>query len=71
YRSSSFTTPFGGFKQSGIGREGGIESVKEFMEAKSVWMSSDLKMPAIFSGALSFVVGHISTLKTLNLRETT
>lgn len=50
YRSSSFTTPFGGFKQSGIGREGGIESVKEFMEAKSVWMSSDLKMPAIFAG---------------------
>jgi aldehyde dehydrogenase (NAD+) len=50
YRSSSFTTPFGGFKHSGIGREGGIESVKEFMEAKSVWMSSDLKMPAIFAG---------------------
>ncbi|NPT37413.1 aldehyde dehydrogenase [Paraburkholderia xenovorans] len=50
YRSSSFTTPFGGFKQSGIGREGGIESVKEFMEAKSVWMSSDLKMPALFAG---------------------
>jgi aldehyde dehydrogenase (NAD+) len=50
YRSSSYTTPFGGVKHSGIGREGGIESVKEFLEAKSVWISSDLKMPTIFSG---------------------
>jgi aldehyde dehydrogenase (NAD+) len=49
YRSSSFTTPFGGFKQSGIGREGGVEAVKEFMEAKSVWISSDLNMPALFA----------------------
>ncbi|OWT77169.1 MULTISPECIES: aldehyde dehydrogenase [unclassified Achromobacter] len=50
YRSSSYTTPFGGVKHSGIGREGGIESVKEFMEAKSVWISTDLKMPSIFAG---------------------
>jgi len=50
YRSSSYATPFGGVKQSGIGREGGVESVKEFMEAKSVWISSDLKMPSLFSG---------------------
>ena len=44
YRSSSYTTPFGGFKHSGIGREGGIEAVREYMEAKSVWISSDLPM---------------------------
>ncbi|ANN67062.1 aldehyde dehydrogenase [Bordetella bronchialis] len=50
YRSSSYTTPFGGVKHSGIGREGGIESVKEFMEAKSVWISTDLKMPKLFAG---------------------
>jgi aldehyde dehydrogenase (NAD+) len=50
YRSSSYTTPFGGVKQSGIGREGGIDSVKEFMEAKSVWISTDLKMPSLFAG---------------------
>ncbi|WP_459618531.1 aldehyde dehydrogenase [Bordetella sp. 2513F-2] len=50
YRSSSFTTPFGGVKDSGIGREGGIDSVKEFMEPKSVWISSDLKMPQLFAG---------------------
>ncbi|MCF0254188.1 MAG: aldehyde dehydrogenase family protein, partial [Duodenibacillus sp.] len=30
------TAPFGGFKQSGIGREGGIEGIKEFTELKTV-----------------------------------
>lgn len=48
YRSTSYTTPFGGFKDSGIGREGGLESVKEYMEAKSVWISTDLNMPNPF-----------------------
>jgi aldehyde dehydrogenase (NAD+) len=48
YRSTSFTTPFGGYKDSGIGREGGIEAVKEYMESKSVWISTDLDMPNPF-----------------------
>ncbi|MGY8632043.1 aldehyde dehydrogenase [Bradyrhizobium sp. 14AA] len=48
YRATSFTAPFGGFKQSGIGRENGLEAVKEFMEVKTVWISSNLKMPDPF-----------------------
>jgi len=48
YRSTSYTTPFGGFKDSGLGREGGVEAVKEYMEAKSVWISTDLNMPNPF-----------------------
>jgi len=48
YRSTSYTTPFGGYKDSGMGREGGVEAVKEYMEVKSVWMSSDLEMPDPF-----------------------
>jgi (Z)-2-((N-methylformamido)methylene)-5-hydroxybutyrolactone dehydrogenase len=48
YRSTSFATPFGGFKDSGIGREGGIDAVKNYMEAKSVWISTDLDMPDPF-----------------------
>ncbi len=48
YRSTSYTTPFGGFKDSGLGREGGVEAVKEYMEAKSVWISTDLDMPSPF-----------------------
>jgi aldehyde dehydrogenase (NAD+) len=48
YRSTSFTTPFGGYKDSGMGREGGIEAVKEFLEVKSVWISTELEMPDPF-----------------------
>jgi aldehyde dehydrogenase (NAD+) len=48
YRSTSYTTPFGGMKDSGIGREGGMEAVKEYLEPKSVWISSDLDMPDPF-----------------------
>jgi (Z)-2-((N-methylformamido)methylene)-5-hydroxybutyrolactone dehydrogenase len=48
YRSTSFTTPFGGYKHSGIGREGGMEAVKEYLETKSVWISTDLNMPDPF-----------------------
>jgi aldehyde dehydrogenase (NAD+) len=42
YRSTSFTSPFGGFKQSGIGRESGKDAIMEYLETKCVWISSDL-----------------------------
>jgi aminomuconate-semialdehyde/2-hydroxymuconate-6-semialdehyde dehydrogenase len=32
-------TPFGGVKQSGVGREGGFEALKFFTEVKSVTMA--------------------------------
>ena len=48
YRATSFTSPFGGFKQSGIGRESGIDAVKEYLETKTVWLSSDLDVPNPF-----------------------
>lgn len=31
--------PFGGFKQSGIGREGGLEGLENYLETKSVYMA--------------------------------
>ena len=39
YRAVSFMTPFGGYKRSGQGRESGQESIKEFMQLKSVWIA--------------------------------
>lgn len=40
YRAVSFTSPFGGYKNSGVGRESGQESIKEFLQTKSVWIST-------------------------------
>ncbi|MGJ9413706.1 aldehyde dehydrogenase [Aeromicrobium sp. CF4.19] len=39
YRSTNYAVPFGGFKQSGIGRENGLEAVHEYTEVKTVWMN--------------------------------
>ena len=42
YRSNSYTTPFGGYKESGLGRECGIEGIMEYLQVKCVWLSSDV-----------------------------
>ncbi len=39
YRAVSFMSPFGGYKRSGQGRESGQESIKEFLQVKSVWIA--------------------------------
>ena len=44
YRAMSFMAPFGGYKDSGIGRESGIDAVREYLQTKSVWISTDLQM---------------------------
>ena len=41
YRAVSFTSPFGGYKRSGIGRESGLEGIKEYMQVKSVWIARE------------------------------
>lgn len=40
YRAVSFMMPFGGFKDSGIGRENGIDAVKEYLQTKAVWINT-------------------------------
>ncbi|MBB3180929.1 aldehyde dehydrogenase [Variovorax sp. Sphag1AA] len=37
YRAMAFNSPFGGYKDSGIGRVNGMESVDQFLQTKSVW----------------------------------
>ena len=44
YRAVSFLAPFGGYKQSGIGRESGQEAIEEYLQTKTVWISATGKM---------------------------
>jgi (Z)-2-((N-methylformamido)methylene)-5-hydroxybutyrolactone dehydrogenase len=48
YRATSFTSPFGGYKHSGIGRESGNEAVQEYLVTKCVWISIDPDVPNPF-----------------------
>ncbi|TNC29211.1 aldehyde dehydrogenase [Amycolatopsis alkalitolerans] len=40
YRKTSYATPFGGYKQSGLGRENGADALREYTEEKSVWVDT-------------------------------
>jgi aldehyde dehydrogenase (NAD+) len=40
YRVVSYLAPFGGFKESGLGRENGAEAIHEYLETKSVFIQS-------------------------------
>jgi aldehyde dehydrogenase (NAD+) len=48
YRANSYMSPFGGYKQSGFGREGGQEMIKEYLQMKSVWISTATDVPNPF-----------------------
>ena len=39
YRSLSPLSPFGGFKDSGLGKENGTDAVLEYTRVKSVWVN--------------------------------
>jgi aldehyde dehydrogenase (NAD+) len=38
YRVVSPSVPFGGVKQSGIGRENGLRAIDEYLEEKAIWV---------------------------------
>lgn len=48
YRAISFMSPFGGYKKSGLGRENGLEGMREFLQTKSVWISTAAGVPNPF-----------------------
>ncbi|NNM34531.1 MAG: aldehyde dehydrogenase [Gemmatimonadetes bacterium] len=48
YRSVSYMAPFGGMKESGIGRENGIEAIDEYLQTKCVWVSTQTEVPNPF-----------------------
>jgi aldehyde dehydrogenase (NAD+) len=48
YRAVSYLSPFGGYKRSGLGRESGQEMIKEYLQVKSVWISTAQTVPNPF-----------------------
>ncbi len=49
YRAISYASPFGGYKQSGYGREMGLDAVREFTQVKSVWVDLSDAVPDPFT----------------------
>jgi (Z)-2-((N-methylformamido)methylene)-5-hydroxybutyrolactone dehydrogenase len=48
YRAASVATPFGGYKRSGLGRENGIDAIREYLQVKSVWVNYGAEVPNPF-----------------------
>ena len=48
YRAISYMSPFGGYKMSGLGRENGMEAIREYLQTKSVWISTADETPNPF-----------------------
>jgi aldehyde dehydrogenase (NAD+) len=48
YRAISYMSPFGGFKRSGLGRESGIDAIREYLQTKSVWIDISGNAPNPF-----------------------
>lgn len=48
YRTSGPMAPFGGFKKSGLGREGGRGAIMQFLQQKSVWIDMGADAPPPF-----------------------
>jgi aldehyde dehydrogenase (NAD+) len=40
YRKVNYVAPFGGFKESGLGRENGVHAVNEYTEVKTAWIDT-------------------------------
>jgi len=40
YRAVSYLSPFGGYKDSGLGRENGIDAIRNYLQVKSVWINT-------------------------------
>lgn len=49
YRRTNHVAPFGGFKESGIGRENGFHAIEEYTEVKTVWIDTGNQITVPFS----------------------
>jgi aldehyde dehydrogenase (NAD+) len=48
YRAMGTSMPFGGYKDSGLGRENGLEAINSYLQTKSVWLNYGAPTPNPF-----------------------
>jgi aldehyde dehydrogenase (NAD+) len=48
YRAVSYMAPFGGYKNSGLGRESGQAAIHEYLQTKTTWISTATETPNPF-----------------------
>jgi aldehyde dehydrogenase (NAD+) len=48
YLTVSFMAPFGGVKDSGLGRENGIDAVRDCLQTKTAWINSGAVAGSLF-----------------------
>ncbi|WP_284946528.1 aldehyde dehydrogenase [Acidisoma cladoniae] len=48
YRAVSYMSPFGGTKRSGVGSENGMSAIMDYVQTKSVWISTAEETPDPF-----------------------
>ncbi len=48
YKRAHPGSPFGGFGESGYGREMGFEAMREYTQPKSVWINVDAEIPPFY-----------------------
>ena len=48
YKRVHPASPFGGFGESGYGREMGFEAMREYTQPKSVWVNVDAQIPPFY-----------------------
>lgn len=46
YRALSYMAPFGGMKDSGLGRESGQDMIKAYLQPKTIWINNAAQPPA-------------------------
>ena len=50
YRQVSVMSPTGGYRDSGLGRQNGIDAVREYLQVKSIWVNSGAPIPNPYAG---------------------
>jgi aldehyde dehydrogenase (NAD+) len=48
YRALAYNSPFGGYKDSGTGRNNGLEAIHQYLQTKSVWCELGTDIPDPF-----------------------